>query len=59
MVSAAHIAMEYFKLQTGIDVIHVPYKGTAPAVTDVIGGQVDMIMTGSPPLMPFMRSRRK
>ena len=56
--SAAHIAMEYFKLQTGIDVIHVPYKGTSPAVTDVIGGQVDMIMTGSPPLMPFIEAEK-
>ena len=56
--SAAHIAMEYFKLQTGIDVIHIPYKGTSPAVTDVIGGQVDMIMTGSPPLMPFIEAEK-
>ena len=40
--SAAHLAMEYFKLQTGIDVVHVPYRGTAPAVTDVLGGQVEI-----------------
>ena len=54
--SAAHTAMEYFKLQTGIQAVHIPYKGTSPAVTDVIGGQVDMIMTGVPPLMPFIQS---
>ena len=46
--SAAHLAMEYFKLQTGIDLIHVPYRGTAPAVTDVLAGQVELIMTGIP-----------
>jgi tripartite-type tricarboxylate transporter receptor subunit TctC len=46
--SAAHLAMEYFKLRTGTDIGHVPYKGTAPAVLDVIGGQVEMTMTGVP-----------
>jgi hypothetical protein len=54
--SAAHTAMEYFKLQTGIHAVHIPYKGTSPAVTDVIGGQVDMIMSGVPPLLPFIQS---
>lgn len=46
--SAAHLAMEYFKLKAEIDVVHVPYRGTAPAVTDVLAGQVEMIMTGVP-----------
>jgi tripartite-type tricarboxylate transporter receptor subunit TctC len=46
--SAAHLAMEYFKLRAGVDVMHIPYKGTAPAVTDVLGGQVEMTMTGVP-----------
>jgi tripartite-type tricarboxylate transporter receptor subunit TctC len=46
--SAAHLAMEYFKLRAGVDIVHVPYRGTAPAVTDVLGGQVEMIMTGVP-----------
>ena len=46
--SAAHIAMEYFKLRTKTDIEHIPYRGTSPAVTDVIGGQVEMIMTGVP-----------
>jgi tripartite-type tricarboxylate transporter receptor subunit TctC len=54
--SAAHTAMEFFKLQTGVDLTHIPYKGTIPAVTDVLGGQVDMIMTGVPPLLPFIHS---
>ena len=46
--SAAHIAMEYFKQRTQTDIEHIPYRGTAPAVTDVMGGQVEMIMTGAP-----------
>src|SRR5262245_29954812 len=36
-----HVAMELFKLQTGTDLLHVPYKGAAGAVTDLLGGQVD------------------
>jgi tripartite-type tricarboxylate transporter receptor subunit TctC len=54
--SAAHLAMEYFKLQTGTDIVHVPYKGTAPAVTDVIACQVSMTMTGAPAVMPHVQS---
>ena len=46
--SAAHIAMEYFKLRTKTDIQHIPYRGTSPAVADVLGGQVEIIMTGVP-----------
>ncbi len=53
--SAANLAMEYFKLQTRADIVHVPYKGAAPAITDVIGGQVSMTMTGLPPLISHIR----
>jgi tripartite-type tricarboxylate transporter receptor subunit TctC len=54
--SAAHLAMEYFKLRAGIDVIHVPYRGTAPAVTDVLAGQVEMTMTGVPAVQQHVKS---
>jgi tripartite-type tricarboxylate transporter receptor subunit TctC len=54
--SAAHLAVEYFKLATGTDIVHVPYKGTAPALTDLIGGQVSLTMTGLPPLLPHIRA---
>ena len=54
--SAAHLAMEYFKLATGTDIVHVPYKGTAPALTDLIAGQVSVTMTGLPPLLPQLRA---
>lgn len=39
--SAQHLALEMFKLRAGIDALHIPYKGSAPAITDVIGGQVN------------------
>jgi tripartite-type tricarboxylate transporter receptor subunit TctC len=54
--SAAHLALEYFKLATGTDIVHVPYKGTAPAVTDLLGGQISMTMTGLPPLIQHIRA---
>jgi tripartite-type tricarboxylate transporter receptor subunit TctC len=54
--SAAHLATEYFKLATGTDILHVPYKGAAPAVTDLIGGQVSMTLTGLPPLLQHVRA---
>ena len=54
--SAAHIAMEYFKSQTATNILHVPYKGTSPSVTDLIAGVVSMTMTGAPPLMPQVQA---
>jgi tripartite-type tricarboxylate transporter receptor subunit TctC len=56
--SAAHLAVEYFKLQTKTDIVHVPYKGTGPSVTDLIAGQVSMTMTGAPAVMPHVQSGR-
>lgn len=54
--SAANLAMEYFKLLTGTDITHVPYKGTNPALTDLIAGHVSMTMTGLPPVLPHFRA---
>jgi tripartite-type tricarboxylate transporter receptor subunit TctC len=56
--SAAHLSMEYFKLQTGTEIVHVPYKGTAPSLTDLVGGQVSMTMTGAPAVMPHVQAGR-
>jgi len=54
--SAAHLATEYFKLQTQTFIVHVPYRGTAPAVTDLVGGQIQLLFTGGPALIPFVKS---
>jgi tripartite-type tricarboxylate transporter receptor subunit TctC len=50
--SAAHIATAAFMVATGTELTHVPYRGTAPAVTDLLGGQIQMMMTGAPAILP-------
>ncbi|MES2954753.1 MAG: tripartite tricarboxylate transporter substrate binding protein, partial [Pseudomonadota bacterium] len=49
--SAANLATEYFKLQTGTSLLHIPYRGTAPAVNDLIGGQIQLLFTGAPAVL--------
>lgn len=49
--SAANLATEYLKLQTGTSMVHIPYRGTAPAVTDLLGGQLQLMFTGLPALV--------
>ena len=56
--SAAHTAMEYFKLQTGASLLHIPYRGTAPSVADMLSGQVQVLFTGLPALLPHIKSGR-
>jgi len=56
--SAAHLATEYFKLKANIQIQHVPYKGTAPALNDLVGGVTSMVLTGYPPLSPFFQAGR-
>lgn len=46
--SAMHMGMELFKLQTGTQINHVPYRGTASAMTDVVAGVVELMLTGPP-----------
>jgi tripartite-type tricarboxylate transporter receptor subunit TctC len=48
--------MEYLKLQTGASLLHVPYRGTAPSVNDVLAGQVQVLFTGAPALMPHIKA---
>ena len=55
---SGHLAMELFRLQAGIDMVHVPYKGSSTAVPDLIGGQVDMMFSSSIALLPHMKSGR-
>lgn len=56
--SAAHVAMEYFKLRSQTFMVHVPYRGAAPAVGDTVAGQTQLIFTGAPALMPMIKSGR-
>jgi tripartite-type tricarboxylate transporter receptor subunit TctC len=56
--SAAHSAMEYLKLRTGTSFLHIPYRGTAPAVGDMLAGQVQVLFTGLPALLPHIKSGR-
>ncbi|TFY97723.1 Bug family tripartite tricarboxylate transporter substrate binding protein [Ramlibacter humi] len=56
--SAAHMTMEYFKVQTGSSFLHIPYRGTAPSVTDLLAGQVQVLFTGAPALLPHIKSGR-
>jgi tripartite-type tricarboxylate transporter receptor subunit TctC len=54
--SAANLATEYFKLETGTSIVHIPYRGTVPAMTDLIGGQIQMIFTGAPTVLSAIKS---
>jgi tripartite-type tricarboxylate transporter receptor subunit TctC len=54
--TAAHLGMEMLKSAAGIDVTHVPYKGSAPAVADLLGGQVQMMVDGLPSSLPQVKA---
>ncbi|MGZ8203935.1 MAG: Bug family tripartite tricarboxylate transporter substrate binding protein [Burkholderiales bacterium] len=56
--SPNHLGMELLKHMTGIDMMHIPYKGTAPAVTDLLGGQVSLMFNSMPSVLPHVRSGR-
>ena len=51
--STVHLASEFFKRAAGIDLLHIPYKGAAPALTDVVGGQVDMMFAPAATSLPL------
>ena len=51
-----HLSGELFKLSTGLDIVHVPYKGAGPAVADLVAGQVAMMFDNIPSSMPHIRS---
>jgi tripartite-type tricarboxylate transporter receptor subunit TctC len=54
--TSLHLSGELFKLMTGTDMLHVPYKGGGPAITDVIGAQVHMTFGNMPTVLPHARS---
>jgi tripartite-type tricarboxylate transporter receptor subunit TctC len=53
-----HLAGETFKLRTGTNILHVPYKGSAPAMNDLLGGQIDMMFEGGASTLPYVQSGR-
>src|SRR5947199_2612406 len=54
--STPHLSVELFKSAAGIDAVHVPYKGGAPALNDLIGGQLSFMIENMPGTMPFVKS---
>ena len=54
--TANHLAMELFKLAAGVDVVHLPYKGTGPALTAVLGGEAQMIISALLAALPHVKS---
>ena len=54
----SHLAGELFKMMTGVDMIHVPYRGVGPALTDLLGGQVQVIFTSTASAIEYVRSNR-
>jgi tripartite-type tricarboxylate transporter receptor subunit TctC len=54
--SLPHLGTELFKAQTGIDMLHVPYKGGGPMVTDLLGGTVQVVIADQANLMPHVQS---
>lgn len=56
--SSSHLGTELFKQVAGVDLTHVPYKGTGPAITDLVAGQVAMFITNMPSIMPMVKAGR-
>jgi len=54
--SSNHLSFELFKSMTGTDITHIPYKGSAPAVTDMIGGQVQLMFDNTPNVLPQVKA---
>jgi tripartite-type tricarboxylate transporter receptor subunit TctC len=56
--TGGHLSVELLKFHTGIDLVHVPYKGAGPALIDLVGGQVQMMCTSPLPAMPHVKAGR-
>lgn len=53
-----HLGGELLKKMTGVSMTHVPYKGSGPAITDLLGGQIDVFFDNEPSILPFVKSGR-
>jgi tripartite-type tricarboxylate transporter receptor subunit TctC len=56
--AAAHLAGELFKTMAGVDIVHIPYKGAQPALTDLIAGQVQLMFATSASVIPYVKAGR-
>lgn len=56
--SPNHLGVEMLKFMTGIDMVHIPYKGTAPAITDVLAGHVSLMFNSMPSVLPHVRAHK-
>ena len=54
--TSVHLSGELFKMMTGVDLLHVPYRGSAPALTDMLGGQVQVMFDNMPPSLPHIKA---
>ena len=58
MGTSIHLTSELFRAAVGIELTHVPYKGAAPALTDLLGGQIDLMFPGITPVVAHVKSGR-
>ncbi|MBI2296126.1 MAG: tripartite tricarboxylate transporter substrate binding protein [Betaproteobacteria bacterium] len=56
--ASSHLAMELFKTMAGVDLVHIPYKGVGPMITDMLAGQVKLTISSAVPLSPQVRAGR-
>jgi tripartite-type tricarboxylate transporter receptor subunit TctC len=54
--TSIHLCGELFKTMASVDIVHIPYKGSAPALTDLLGGQVNLMFDNLPPSMPHIKA---
>jgi tripartite-type tricarboxylate transporter receptor subunit TctC len=54
--SQPHLTGEMFKQRAGIEMVHVPYSGAAPALTDIVAGQMDLAFLNAPPVLPHIQT---
>ena len=54
--SAGHLAMEYLKMVSDVFMVHVPYRGTGPQLTDLLGGRLDAASVGAPAVLQFIKA---
>jgi tripartite-type tricarboxylate transporter receptor subunit TctC len=56
--SSGHLTGELFKLMAGVDLVHVPYRGNGPALTDLLGGQIQVLFATAPSAIEYIRSKQ-